>query len=204
MKTSVHRKPNKFTTHWKTKVPKRYKRNAINGDLSRSFRISSDFQAEKTLIREKYLTAGYPIRFTESVIRQFEKRQQENFENDDNIIPTWMFEEVTRRVVIEIPFCNKNELAAKRFLSKLKSFADTDVDFIISWKTTKVKSLFNNKDRNPHPSSVIYEGVCTTCKSTYIGETKRNAETRWREHTNLKHNSEPAKHINAFPTHQFE
>ena len=71
MKTSVHRKPNKFTAHWKTKVPKRYKRNAINGDLSRSSRISSDFQSEKTKIREKYSAAGYPTKFTESVIRQF-------------------------------------------------------------------------------------------------------------------------------------
>ena len=172
--------------------------------MSRSSRISSDFQSEKTKIREKYSAAGYPTKFTESVIRQFEKHQQENFENDENIIPTWMFEEERRRVVIEIPFCNKNEVTAKRFLTKLKSFTNVEIDFIITWKTTKVKSLFNNKDKNPHPSNVIYEGVCTTCECSYIGETKRNAEIRWKEHANLKHNSEPARHINEFPTHQFE
>ena len=35
--TSVSRKPNKMPVHWTSKVPKRYKRNAINGDLNRSY-----------------------------------------------------------------------------------------------------------------------------------------------------------------------
>ena len=34
VKTSVYRKPNKMPVHWTSKVPKRYKRNLINDDLS--------------------------------------------------------------------------------------------------------------------------------------------------------------------------
>ena len=34
VETSVYRKPNKIPVQWKSKVPKRYKRNAINGDLN--------------------------------------------------------------------------------------------------------------------------------------------------------------------------
>ena len=43
IKTEVHRKANKVPVHWKLQIPKRYKTNAINGDLHRSWRISSSF-----------------------------------------------------------------------------------------------------------------------------------------------------------------
>ena len=72
----------------------------------------------------------------------------------------------------------------------------------IVWNTRRVQSLFINKDRNQHPSCVIYEGTCT-CGKSYIGETKRNAASRWKEHTNPKLNSEPAKHLYQFPDHVF-
>ena len=43
----------------------------------------------------------------------------------------------------------------------------------IKWITKKIEQLFKLKSNNPHPSCVIYEGVCV-CKQTYIGETRRN------------------------------
>ena len=42
--TSVYRKPNKLPIHCSSRVPKRYKRNTINGDLNRSYRISMNFE----------------------------------------------------------------------------------------------------------------------------------------------------------------
>ena len=67
------------------------------------------------------------------------------------------------------------------------------------WKTRKVKTHFTLKDHNPHrhPSYKINKGTCV-CKEKYIDETNRNVATRWGEHENLKHNSEPAN-----PTHSF-
>ena len=56
IKTSVYRKPNKYTAHWKSKVPKRYKRNAINGDLYRSHRISTNFNDEKSKFEKNTLS----------------------------------------------------------------------------------------------------------------------------------------------------
>ena len=73
----------------------------------------------------------------------------------------------------------------------------------IIWKTKKVKNLFFLKDKNPHVSLRIYEGVCS-CGENSIGETNRNLETRWAEHENPKHNSEPAKHLKLNPTHKFD
>ena len=63
IKTEVCRKANKFPVHWKSQIPKRYKRNAINGDLYRSWRISSNFNREKNQIRRNFSSAEYAMRF---------------------------------------------------------------------------------------------------------------------------------------------
>ena len=53
-------------------IPKTYKRNDINGDLHRGFKTASNFDAEVSIITKKYLEAGYPIGFIESVICDFQ------------------------------------------------------------------------------------------------------------------------------------
>ena len=63
----VYRKLNKIPMHWTSKVPKIYKRNAINGDLNRSYQININFDHEKQTIREKYRLAGLPTRFVGNV-----------------------------------------------------------------------------------------------------------------------------------------
>ena len=197
--TSIHRKPNKMATHWSSQIPKRYKRNAINGDLNRSYRIGMDFDLEKQMIRTKFKNAGFPTRFTESVINQFEMKLDTSSET---IIPEFLFKEPRKFILIEIPFCEENESLSKRFLDKLKSFTKNDIDFAIKWSTKKVRQLFNVKNKNPHPACKIYEGICS-CGDSYVGETVRNVETRWGEHENIDKNSEPAKHLRKFPSHQF-
>ena len=73
----------------------------------------------------------------------------------------------------------------------------------MKWQTKKVKTLFKLKDPNPYPACVIYEGTCT-CNVKYIGETERNAVTRWAEHDNRNKSSEPARHLKLNPQHKFE
>ena len=41
-----------------------------------------------------------------------------------------------------------------------------------------------NKDKELHPSHVIYIGTCT-CNQVYIGETARNLEVRVNEHSDI-------------------
>ena len=153
--------------------------------------------------KNKFRHAGFPIRFTESVIRQFEEKLTSQLEEEDLIIPEFLFREPSKFVLVEIPFCDSNEHLVKRFLEKVKDFTGNKVDFGIKWLTKKVKHLFHVKDRNPHQACKIYEGICT-CKENYIGETKRNVETRWKEHQNINKDSEPAKHLREYPTHSFE
>ena len=50
-------------------------------------------------------------------------------------------------------------------MKKFDVFTDNKYDIRIKWITKKVKQLFKLKNRNPHPSCVIYEG-----------ETVRNVE----------------------------
>jgi len=57
-----------------------------------------------------------------------------------------------------------------------------------------MESIFKLKDKNTHPSHVIYKGKCT-CRQTYIGETARNLEVRVIKHSDANKQSEPTKHI---------
>jgi len=70
------------------------------------------------------------------------------------------------------------------------------------WQTRKMESIFKLKDKNTHPSHVIYKGKCT-CGQTYVGETARNLEVRVNEHSDVNKQSEPAKHIKKHPNHKF-
>ena len=145
IKTEVYRKANKFPVHWKSQIPKRYKRNAINGDLYRSWRISSNFYHEKSQIRSKFSSAGYPMRFVNSVINDFENKEH------DPMIPNYLFNDFESKpiVLIDIPFCNENEKVSKQLLKKLKVFTTEKYDFRILWKTKKVRQLFEGEKSIP-------------------------------------------------------
>ena len=56
--TKVPRRVTKLTPYWSSSIPERYKRNAVYEDLCRAERISSDFNNEKLLIRQKFNNAG--------------------------------------------------------------------------------------------------------------------------------------------------
>ena len=89
--TQVYRKPTKIPTNWSSKIPKRYKRNAIVGDLNRSQKISSNFKYEVQQIQKKFLAADYPPKFSNSVINQYHQNKDQNQE-DEYIIPPNFFE----------------------------------------------------------------------------------------------------------------
>ena len=200
--TRVFRKPNKVPLHWHSKTPVRYKRNAIIGDLTRAKRISGCFTDEVEIIRTKFLTAGFPKAFVDSVIRNFLNPQQDK---DDSLplIPSFFFEETQPFILIELPYCPQNERLSKHFIRKIKSFLEVDCTIVIKWITRKIRTLFSLKSKNPHPACKIYQGVCNGCGQSYVGETKRNVEVRWAEHENPKGNSEPAKHLANNPSHSF-
>ena len=155
----------------------------------------------------KYKKAGFPIKYINCVIRQFQTQMDNEITNlgeESFIIPPYLFEENTSKpfILLELPFCESNELKSKTFLKKFHKFTDSNFSIAIKWKTKQVKSFFPLKDKNPHPSCKIYEGECK-CGMNYIGQTKRNVEIRWAEHNNPSLNSEPAKHLTRYSDHMF-
>ena len=69
------------------------------------------------MIRNKFQSAGYPMRFVNSVIHEFVRAQA----NEDNefIIPPWYFKVKKKIVLVEIPYCLKNESSSKQFIKNL-------------------------------------------------------------------------------------
>ena len=109
VETSIYRKPNKILVHWTSKVPKRYKRNAVNGDLNRSYQISLNFDHEKEIIREKYDLPGFPTRFVDNVIHQFRQKLIDKQAEYELIIPDFLFAEPKKFILVEISYCVSNE-----------------------------------------------------------------------------------------------
>ena len=195
LKFMVHRKENKLPIHWSSQVPIRYKRNVIKGELHRASKISDFIDREKEIITERFTHAGFPINFIKSTISSFD-----SFNPDEKLIPDWLFNE-KRSISIRLPFCKRIENVVKKFIDNISYFTKDKVDLRIIWNTSKIKSMFPLKDKVIHQSNVIYKGSCDVCEKVYIGQTKRNAQTRWKEH--LKGKSEPAKHIKKFKRHKF-
>ena len=101
----------------------------------------------------------------------------------------------------QLPFCKTNEQKIKSIVNKLEEFTNTKVKFIYHWRTRKLKSSFPLKDRIKHKVHIVYKGICS-CNESYIGETKRNAEIRWKEHySNNDKKSKVAENLLINPGH---
>ena len=86
-------------------------------------------------------------------------------------------------------------MESKRFIKKLNTYTKWNFNFFIIWQTRKIESIFKLKDKNIHPSHIIYKGTCN-CGQTYIGETARNLEVRVNEHSDVKHIKVIKEHTN--------
>ena len=119
IETWVYRKKTKFLITWTSNIPKRY---SIKTELYRATEISSNFTSEVTVIRNKFESAGYPKRFVNSIIREFNAVKEND--KSDFIIPPWLFEEKKKFVLVEILLCLKNEISSKHSIKKLDKFTN--------------------------------------------------------------------------------
>ena len=130
-------------------------------------------------IRKKFIKADYPKPFVNSVINQYSnKAKEQQIDNeDDYIIPPYLFEEEKPFILLKLPFCEQNEVKSKDFIKKFHKFTNKNFRLAISWKTRKMKMLFKTKDKNLHLACKTYYGECEHCRENYIGETVRNTVT---------------------------
>ena len=85
--TQVFCESAKLPVHWSSKIPVRYKHNAINVELHRTKRIAPNFNKELKRIGQKYRNAGFPLKFMNETICNFERGKEEM------IISEWLFDE---------------------------------------------------------------------------------------------------------------
>ena len=110
--TKVHQRVTNLTPHWSSSIPKRYKQNAIHGDLCRAERISSHFN------NEKFDNAGYPSLFTIRVIMDYEHKQNRRQQQEDEyIIPPKFLDVAKESVLAGFSYYPQNKLVAKWFSS---------------------------------------------------------------------------------------
>ena len=66
----------KLPFHWTSNIPKHYKNNVIIGDLYRVKNLSSNFEPDIRMIRDKYIKAGYAFGFIHSIINSFNEKKK--------------------------------------------------------------------------------------------------------------------------------
>ena len=103
-------------------IPIRCKRNKINSDLHQVFKNASDFDAEVSIIRKKYLDAGYLIGFIKSVISDFKQKKK---------VKTFI---------------------VKKFIDRTESFTADKIMLLVLWSIRNIKPLFPHKDNAAHPN----------------------------------------------------
>ena len=73
----VYSRSKKFPVPWSSKIPLRYKCNAITGKLHRANKIASNFSNKMKRIKIKYLEAGFPIHIINDVFHRFNQQKDE-------------------------------------------------------------------------------------------------------------------------------
>ena len=84
VKTQVFVKKSMYPVHWPSKVPFCNQKNAINGELHRAKKMSSNSQSEIVRIKVEFIS--FPHKVIESTINNF------NNVDEELLIPRWVFE----------------------------------------------------------------------------------------------------------------
>ena len=160
--------------------------------LYRAKKITSNFKEELLLIKRKLIAANHPIKFIESFIRTF--RRKDSVDTEEFIIPN-LFEVSKSVILLEISFSPENETSYKQFIEKFYQFTNNTFNARINWLTRKMRTLFQLKDKSLHPSDKSYKRICS-CSEPYVGESIRIVEARCSEHNDSRNKSNPSRHLN--------
>ena len=97
IETRVHRRKTKLATLWTSNIPTRFKWFTIKAELYQAKHVSSNFTNKQV-----FLCALLIVNIHELTTAQTN-------EDIEFIIPPWVFEVKMKIVIVEIPYCLKNE-----------------------------------------------------------------------------------------------
>ena len=113
-----------------------------------------------------------------------------------------VFEDKKKAVLVEIPYCLKNKIPSKQFITKFGKFTNDTINVLIKWLTKKVKTLFKINDKSLLQACKIDESVYP-CGESYIGETIWNVSVSSNEHNSPANKSNPSKQVKDNLDHAF-
>ena len=103
----------------------------------------------------------------------------------------------------KLPYIGSLSHHVKKKLSKLcKEFCKENFNIKLVFNSFKIKNYFSYKDPIPDDlkSFLVYKFTCSSCSSSYIGETCRHFKTRIEEHIKKDNKSHICKHLHSTTT----
>ena len=167
--------------------------------VQRAFIISSTTASRKKEIDHIYKVFttinGYPSNAVNRIINDVKRNNQTYAVQNNDIHDTTV--EINPTLVL--PYKGNNgENLVRKYKNTLKNHLPPNVKPRIVYKSTKLSSMFNLKDKTNfhHKHDVVYLYKCpvTECGASYVGETSRRISERILDHQKRDKNSHILHH----------
>ena len=166
--------------------------------IDRLFKICNNwnsFHIDIENIKSNLIKNAYPPFLIDKVIKKY---LHYKFSSDQNqLIDT---PDVN---YFKLPYIGNLSHHIKNKLSKLcKEFCKENFNIKLVFNSFKIKNYFSYKDLIPNDlkSFLVYQFICASCSSSYIGETCRHFKTRIEEHIKKDNKSHIFKHLHSTAT----
>ena len=178
----------KWKTSWITSLVVRVKRICCNDDLNKEIRLIKNFASWD----------GFPKNITNSVIKKALKDMP-------NVNNTPSVSTYSIKIFFDLQYSGDTvERMVKNCIKKLRTSLkrDTNIKFIVCYKTTNMSFYTNTKDKTPLLSQSSYKFTCHGRSSSYVGKKERTLFERTEEHayTSKKKNDQSAifEHVSTY------
>ena len=184
--TSVYRKKTfsgVYLNH-NSYLPKEYKLGLLYTLLFRAYSLCSNYEIlhnEIDRLKEIWLKNNYPLHIIDKCIFRFLDKLFSKPAREKDI-------SAKKEVIVSLMYLGNISIQVKKRLRNIFRSCKLDVKLVVVFSSmNRMKSSFNFKDSIPRDlkSLVLYRYSCSTCRGTYLGETKRHFLVRSYEHLGM-------------------
>ena len=200
IETTVYRKPtsNDIYLHWDSFAPNKWKTGTARTLFQRAYMICSTEVLLEKEINHLYTVFttinGYPY----WLIKKVHNETKEKYENTENIESTTNENDNENKLRIMLPYQGKQGEHLMKSMKNVLKRVDERKKLEIIYTGTKLSSKFQIKDSTDkiHQHDLVYKVTCPNkeCNATYIGETARRLNERFKDHQGRDDDSYVVKH----------
>ena len=206
LSTTVYRKPTNTDVyiHWKAFAPENWKIGTLRTLTKRAYTVCSNQTLLNEELRHLRKTFHELNDYPHHIINRIFGATKRNHANNTNTPTTASSQQQQENTLIDtnlliLPYKGKDgESILKDMKRSINSILPPSTSTKICFTSTKLAARFNIKDRTPtkHQNDIVYLAECPQpdCTSTYIGETARRLEERFKDHCGRDRNSHLFKH----------